>query len=349
MKQIRVFIIDDSVVFRKLLSDVINAIPNVRVSGVAANGQEALEKLPGINPDFITLDLEMPVMDGLETLERLGNSDICGKVVMLSAYTFEGAQATIQALEAGAFDFIPKPSFQDIDQCREYLRTHLSRVFIPPDHKKLTRTGDTQVVRPLLGACHADPHIIAIGVSTGGPNALTKLLSSLPAGFPVPILIVQHMPKLFTRSLAESLNRTTGITVLEGEQGMQVRPGHAYIAPGDMQMKVSHSSESKQTYIELTDDPPENFCKPSVDYLFRSVAQVYREHAIGVILTGMGSDGVLGLRLMKRHGVFVIGQDRNSSTVYGMPREAKNAGVVDIELPIDEIGQELIRRVNSKK
>lgn len=347
MPQIRVFIIDDSVIFRKFLADVINAIPNVRVAGAASNGQEALDKLPDVKPDFITLDLEMPVLNGLQTLIRLDLNRTGYKVIMISAYTAEGAQATLKALEYGAFDFITKPSFSDREHNIKFLTDKLSTLFsgstLSDIHTRIQYTPFVQSPKTRF-----IPEIIAIGVSTGGPNALSTILSSLPHNFPVPILIVQHMPKLFTRSLAESLDRKTSISVIEAQNGTIVKPGTAYIAPGGQQMKIVKCTDNNLVKIELIDDPPEQYCKPSANYLFRSVARIFKERALGVILTGMGSDGILGLKLMKRQGAFIIGQDQTTSIVYGMPREAFKAGVVDIQLPIQDIGPEIINRTKTK-
>jgi two-component system, chemotaxis family, protein-glutamate methylesterase/glutaminase len=346
MAQIRIFIVDDSVVFRKILIDIIHTIPNMRVAGVASNGQEALEKIPEVKPDFITMDLDMPVLDGLQTLSRLRAINPAYRVIMLSMYTYEGAKSTIQALELGAFDFIPKPADADSAENTRFLRGRLAQLFtgdllsqcsLAPDE----HTGMPFGEKPLSIRPCAVPRVVAIGVSTGGPIALANLLPALPEDFAVPLLIAQHMPRLFTKSLAESLNRKSTITVLEAENGTRIESGHAYIAPGGRQMKIENSVGGSATIV-VTDDPPENFCKPSVDYLFRSVAQVYQAHALGVILTGMGCDGVLGLRLMKRQGALIIGQDRKSCTVYGMSREAKEAGLVDMELSLEEIAHALI-------
>jgi two-component system chemotaxis response regulator CheB len=192
------------------------------------------------------------------------------------------------------------------------------------------------------------PEVVAIGSSTGGPSALTELLPLFPADFPLPILIVQHMPRLFTKTLADSLARKSHLQIVEAQDGMIVKPGTVFIAPGGFQMKIVRRDRGQVT-VQITDDPPENHCKPSADYLFRSVAQIYQDKAIGVILTGMGSDGTLGLRLMKRLGAQIIGQNRETCVVWGMPRAAIEAGVVDIELPLNRIAPELIRCAGDKR
>lgn len=345
MKQIKVLIVDDSAAYRKLLEDVIGSIPNVSVVGVAQNGFEAIEMLTKVKPDFITLDLEMPVLNGFQTLLELDVKKTDYKVVMISAYTINGAKTTIKALEYGAYDFIAKPFFDDRELNKKYLINSLKRIFFgDPDksaviqehHPVYDKPNDVSVI----------PKVVAIGASTGGPGALTHLFSSIPENFPVPILIVQHMPELFTQSLSECLNRKSRIPIVEAKHGMAVKPRTAIVAPGGLHMKLAEK-ENGEVVIELSDEPPEQNFKPSINNLFRSVAKVYKKHAVGIILTGMGTDGVLGLKLMKRHGAFVIGQDQATSAVYGMPREAFNAGLVDLQLPINEIGPAILMHIKT--
>lgn len=354
MHQIRVFVVDDSVVFRKLLLEAINRVPGVRTVGVASNGKEAIEAIPRVKPDFITLDLNMPVMDGLETLKQLHQVYPDFKVLMVSAYTSEGAAATLQALEAGALDFITKPEGYNESQNSRILCEQLALLFTKyavsqakRNYKPESKTGTVPVndLKKPEGShlsCSVKPEVVALGISTGGPRALAALLPLLPSDFPFPLLIVQHMPKLFTKTLAESLDRKTHLSVIEAQNGEEVNAGKVYIAPGGKQMKVIRGGNGNKA-IKITDDPPENHCKPSADYLFRSVAQVYGANALGVIMTGMGGDGVLGLRLMKRQGAQVAAQNRETCAVWGMPRMALEAGVVDVVLSPEGIAAELLR------
>jgi two-component system chemotaxis response regulator CheB len=353
MSHIRIFVVDDSVVYRTILLKIINSITGVRTVGVAGNGKEALELIPKVKPDLITLDVNMPVMDGLESLRQLHEVYPQNKVIMISAYTQEGATATLEALRAGALDFITKPDtgneVLNATLLKEQFTTiiskyadllHNAETDIQPEVKKSTVVEilPDLINTPLSG----QPQVIAIGISTGGPKALEELLLQLPANFPLPVLIVQHMPKLFTKSLAEALGRKVHVKVVEAQDEEILRASTVYIAPGGLQMKIRRTS-SGMVQIQITDEPPENHCKPSADYLFRHVAQVYGGNAVGVIMTGMGSDGVLGLKLMKRRGAMIIAQDRQTCTVWGMPRMAVEAGVVDNVLPLQEIAPELIR------
>ncbi|MBN1601555.1 MAG: chemotaxis response regulator protein-glutamate methylesterase [Chitinispirillaceae bacterium] len=355
MSQIRIFVVDDSVVYRTILLKIINSITGVRTVGVADNGKEALELIPKVKPDLITLDLNMPVMDGLESLRQLSQVYPQHKVIMISGYTREGATATLEALRAGALDFITKPDTGDevlngilmkekltniITKCSDLLlnaETEIQSVM-----KNRTDTKSIPGALDVKLSLSVQPHVIAIGISTGGPKALEELLLQLPANFPLPVLIVQHMPRLFTKSLAEALERKAHVKVVEAQDEDILRAATVYIAPGGYQMRIRHAS-SGVVKIQITDAPAENHCKPSADYLFRSVAKVYGGNAVGVIMTGMGSDGVLGLKLMKRRGAMIIAQNRQTCTVWGMPRMAVEAGIVDNVLPLHEIATELIR------
>ena len=365
MPTINVIIVDDSILYRTVLSSVIKRIPDTHVVATAMDGMQAIDKMRTARVDLVTLDVEMPVMDGIETLEKIRNEFPDVSVVMVSSLTKRGAEVTIKALEKGAFDFITKPAEGSREENEAFFEQQM-KIIINGLQTRLTIramrvkdgrpnaspvTGETvlTVARskpvPLRPSLAAYPKIVAIGSSTGGPNALTELIPRFPTGFPVPVVIVQHMPPVFTASLAESLNARSAVTVIEAKDGEELNAGTVYIAPGGMQMKVVAGEKKGKRTIKITDDPPENFCKPSVDYLFRSIAKEYRSEALGVILTGMGSDGTLGLRLMKRHNVRVIGQNAATCVVYGMPGEAKKAGVVDLELPIQEIAGEIIKTV----
>ncbi|MBU0908184.1 MAG: chemotaxis response regulator protein-glutamate methylesterase, partial [Proteobacteria bacterium] len=370
-RKIRVLVVDDTVLYRRVLSDILAKIPDVEVIGTANNGKIALAKIVQLKPDLLTLDFEMPEMDGLATLRELQRLKLDVAVVMVSAHTCEGAAVTIKALEGGAFDFIAKPDSTSLEQNRESLLRQLRPVIQSVSTRKLLRAtlsgakapsspraatpvrpaaAEQQLKPPVSPAAVETPRIsptmltgriaiVAIGVSTGGPNALAEVIPKLPTTFRVPVVIVQHMPPVFTKALADSLNQKSGLNVIEAGDGEQLLPGNVYLAPGAKQMKVVKRGAGE--FLQLTDDPPENHCRPAVDYLFRSVASVYGNRALGVIMTGMGSDGVKGLQLMKQQGAQVIAQDQASCVVFGMPMEAIKAGVTDVIVPLNQISIEI--------
>ena len=367
----RVLVADDSILFRRVMAEVLSALPDVEVVGQAPNGRLALQKVQELKPDLLTLDMEMPEMDGLAVLDALRATQSPPMVIVVSALTKQGGRLTMQALQKGAFDFITKPDAGSAEQSRDSLRADLA----PRIRALSLRLGVRNILRasttgapaaprpvpaapvrpagasPVAGgtaaagdvvqrmsrlAGTAKPELLLIGVSTGGPNALGVLLPMLPGSLGVPVLIVQHMPPLFTQSLAENLAGKCALKVHEAVHEEVVVPNTVYIAPGGRQMRLVPGAGGAKT-IQITDDPPENNCRPAVDYLFRSVANNYPGRSVGVILTGMGSDGTLGLRLLKRQGCFVIAQDEASCVVYGMPKAAVDAGVVDLVLPLDAI------------
>lgn len=340
---LRVLVVDDSVLYRKVLSDVLSSIPGVDVVGTATDGKVALAKIPQLKPDVLTLDFDMPELDGLEVLKAVRATHPDVKTVMVSTHTKEGAAITLKALELGALTFITKPGTQTPLESKTVLFDQLA----PVVKEILARThplaADASLEKTPFQAGSGRIQIVAIGISTGGPKALTHLIPCLPKELRTPVVIVQHMPSEFTAALAESLNQKSALTVVEAQNNMVLTRGTVFIAPGGRQMKVV--TDSGKYLLEVNDDPPENRCQPSADYLFRSISTVYGKHALGVIMTGMGSDGVLGLRLMKRRGAQVIAQDRHSCVVFGMPREAINAGVVDRVVPLDRIAIEILQRV----
>lgn len=340
MKQLRVVAVDDSRVFRTQLAGAIDASRCARVVGHAGDGSEALRRVEELSPDVVTLDVEMPVMDGIQTLVEMRKLHPSVKVIMVSALTRQGAELTIRALELGALDFITKPNGatrqENVEQLQSRVQTALCSLTVQVEPTMVRADPAPQVVRRALR-----PEIVAIGSSTGGPAALQRILPALPASLPVPVIIVQHMPQLFTSALAGSLASKSKLRVVEASEGAVLVPGCAYIAPGGRHARVVPGVAGGRR-IELTDDPPENFCKPAVDYTFRSVAEVYGGAALGVILTGMGKDGTAGLREMKLRGARVVAQDEASSVVYGMPREAKMAGVVDLEVSLERIAEAIV-------
>lgn len=344
----RVLVVDDSTLFRKVVRDALVSEPGVEVVGTAANGQIALQKIADLKPDVVTLDVEMPEADGLDVLRELRKLASPPTVLMISSLTRDGAEMTTKALRLGAMDFILKPEFESLEENRAQLqsdllphirliaqRTGARRAAPRPTPGPTSAAPPIAIRRPLPTGPIRPPQIIALGISTGGPAALSTFMPRIPASLPVPMVIVQHMPPIFTRSLADDLNLSCQIRVREGEAGNRLCPGVAYIAPGGKQMRLSPTPNGP--VIELTDDPPEKSCRPSADYLFRSVAQLYGSRALGVIMTGMGDDGMLGCRALKAEGARVIAQDQATSVVYGMPRAVVEAGLADVVSSLDEI------------
>jgi len=364
-KSLKVLVVDDTIIYRKIVSDILAEIPDIEVVRTASNGKIALSKIATLEPDLITLDIEMPEVNGIEVLAHIRKEKWDVGAIVLSALTHEGGDMTITALELGAFDFIPKPDSGTMAENRAAIKNILINMLkafqrrqdiknilkgepVPKtkhDKPRLIKkkpayvnAGDESILK-LSNRQQAKSEIVTIGVSTGGPSALAKLLPMIPKNIGVPILIVQHMPPIFTQSLARSLDAKCSIDVREAKDGEVLSAGTIFIAPGGKQMKVAAASDGHSRIIRITDDPPENSCKPSVDYLFRSVALYYLGRATGIIMTGMGSDGTLGSKLMKENGSVIIAQDEASSTVFGMPREVINAGYADIVVPIDQIAE----------
>jgi two-component system chemotaxis response regulator CheB len=364
--KLKVLIVDDTIVYRKIVSDVLAEIPFVEVVGSAHNGKAALAKIATLKPDLLTLDIEMPEMNGIKVLEELQKRKSNVGAVMLSTLTLGGGELTMKALELGAFDFITKPSAGTITENRQaikdalapilkaFLRSH--RIHSILYGKAPAKTFKKSVPTPSRPIDPSHPvrkpsiiksrsEIIAIGISTGGPKALAEMLPKIPNNVGVPILIVQHMPPVFTQSLANSLNSKCQIQIKEAVHGESIEPNIAYIAPGGKQMKIEAGSNGKNRVIKITDDPPENSCKPSVDYLFRSVADHYVGRATGVIMTGMGSDGTKGLQKMRESGATIIAQNEATCVVYGMPKMPIESGLVDIVVPLNHIASEIIKTI----
>ena len=341
--------------YRKVVRDVLKQLPNVEVVGVAADGKIALEKLAQLRPDLVTLDLEMPGLDGLGVLRELRRQSHPPGAIMLSAFTSGGAQATTAALRLGAFDFVLKPTCSSVNESLDQLRSELLpkvRAFAwsreakqaGPSSRARLESPTSSAPAPRSTSLPArKPRVVALGVSTGGPVALHHLLPKLPGHFRVPVLIVQHMPPMFTRSLADDLDKLCQLSVSEASDGDHVSPGRILIAPGGKQMRVEQNGTS--VVIRVTDDPPENNCRPSVDYLFRSVAQTYGQRALGVIMTGMGDDGTEGCRLLNRSGAAILAQDETSCVVYGMPKKPIEEGLA-VAIPLDKLAGQLMDRVS---
>ncbi|KPP98582.1 MAG: chemotaxis signal relay system protein-glutamate methylesterase CheB [Bacteroidetes bacterium HLUCCA01] len=415
---ISVLIADDSMIFRRLMREALMRIDGCEIVGEASNGRLALEKITGLQPDLVTLDLEMPVLGGMDVLTQLKMEPRMPAVVVISAHTLRGSEITIKALECGAFDFITKPQTGSPEAARDQLMHALKPILkslairrdvrsilqnpvsrgpvAPPGEESpeggvqtqrrvaSSGEGSSGIGYPAIrnsgaGSAPADrqqhpatdrhrtpagpvsgreqvlpagaertpssdsvmirarpaqkPGLLVIGISTGGPNALSELIPALPGDLGIPVLIVQHMPPLFTRSLADSLNKKSALTVIEAEAGMTVQPNWVYVAPGGRHMRAV-AMINGGIGLQITDDAPENNCRPSVDYLFRSVAQHLPGKALAVIMTGMGNDGTLGVRLLKRTGSMCLIQDEATCVVYGMPRAVAEAGLADGAVPL---------------
>ncbi|HWP98604.1 MAG TPA: chemotaxis response regulator protein-glutamate methylesterase [Syntrophomonadaceae bacterium] len=353
MPKIKVLVVDDSAFMRKVITDIINSSPDMEVVGRARDGLNALAQIHSLNPDVITLDIEMPVMDGLEALDRIMKEHPL-PVVMLSSLTKDGTEQTVKALQLGAVDFIPKPSGQislDITQISEEI---IRKIQIAAGTRKklqnLYRGTDitpgrnsTPIDKWPLDPAAVLKKIVLIGTSTGGPKALHQVIPSLPRTLGAGILIVQHMPPGFTKSLAERLDGMSQVKVKEAEQGEIIVPGCAYIAPGDYHLTVAPQINhgEKQLLIALNQLPPRGGHRPSVNVMLESVAQHFWGQMVCVIMTGMGNDGAGGLTLIKERGGRTIAEDQSTSIVYGMPKAAVETGRVDRVVVLNKIGAEI--------
>ena len=347
MTAIRILVVDDSVVIRRLLSDTLSGDRALEVVGTASDGRIALAKISLLKPDLVTLDIEMPVMDGLEALRTIRKLYPKLPVIMFSTLTERGAAATLDALSLGASDYATKPS----NTGSPAVALERIRIELIPKIKALCSISPLKLLplprtRPALrvrARSNARIEIVAIGTSTGGPNALAEVLPRIPNDFPVPIVVVQHMPPIFTRLLAERLASRSAIPVEEGRAGAVLEPGHAWIAPGNFHMKVIRAGLGWS--LNLNQGAQENSCRPAVDVLFRSVAVAYGANVLGVVMTGMGSDGVLGAQDIRDAGGDVIIQDEASSVVWGMPGLVHASGLDDAAYPLDHLAAEITRRV----
>lgn len=387
---IKVLIVDDSVVFRKILAEALSKNPKIRVAGTAENGREALAVIRKVKPHIVIMDVEMPVMGGLEALDEIKRQRLNVGVIMFSSLTVKGAETTLEALSRGAFDFVPKPTgsgaFSESvkrikDELIPLIEAHASSVKpiaprspvsratktpglvrpsttvksgvtetkrlstspsqknltlkknLPEGHGDVTKSFDKSPVRRRKVAQRVEA--VAIGVSTGGPNALNDVIPLLPANFRPPVFLVQHMPPVFTTQLAARLNSKSKINVVEAKDGDSVRGGTVYLAPGDFHLEVVSKKGGK--IVKLTQGPKENSCRPAADVLFRSVAASYGSKCAGVIMTGMGKDGFEGIKLMKKQGAPIVAQDKDTCVVYGMPKFVIESGMADYVCPLDRL------------
>jgi two-component system, chemotaxis family, protein-glutamate methylesterase/glutaminase len=357
MPRIRVLIVDDAVVMRKLITDTLARDADIEIVGTAANGRIGLQRIIQVNPDIITLDVEMPEMNGLEMLRELRKTHPKLPVIMFSTLTMKGASATLDAITLGATDYVTKPA--NVGSVSESIAM-LERELIPRIKAYTGRARPARAVAAAPGIAFrsvppragvtarakAGPiEILTIGSSTGGPNALADVFAGITADFPAPIVLVQHMPPIFTALLAERLGKRCPLRFFEATHGQSVERGCVYIAPGGRHMEIRR--EQGRASLVLHDGPPENSCRPAVDVLFRSVAQTYGPNALAVVLTGMGQDGANGCAHVKERGGRVLVQDEPTSVVWGMPGSVAGAGLADQILPLQNIASEINRIVRS--
>lgn len=338
MPEVRVLVVDDSAFMRRALSAMLESESDIAIAGIARSGEEAVEKVRLLHPDVVTMDVEMPGMGGLAAVEAiLAAVDV--PIVMVSALTTQGAETTFRALELGAVDFIAKPdgAYANISDVRRDLLSKV-RAFARPRARapRIERVAGAAAARD---AAAGGARCIAIGTSTGGPVALSRVLPMLPAAFAAPLLVVQHMPRGFTRPLAARLHALCAIEVAEGEEGMEMRAGRAIVVPSGRQAGLARVGG--RVTLQLRDDDGSSLHVPSADAAFAAVSATYGASAAAVVMTGMGQDGVVGLRALKERGGYAIGQDEASCVVYGMPRAAHAAGLLDGVLPLDDISSAL--------
>jgi two-component system chemotaxis response regulator CheB len=349
--RINVLVVDDSAFMRRAITKMLEGEPEIAVCATARNGEEAILKSQQLQPDVVTMDVEMPGMGGLEAVREIASrTDI--PIIMISALTQQGAETTFRALEAGAVDFIPKPDAAYVN-IKDVARDLVAKVRVFARRGAARRVAARpKVALPPLA--EAPPRAsrelfecVAIGTSTGGPVALSRIVPALPPDFATPIVIVQHMPPGFTRPLAERLNASSRLTVVEAEDGMVLRCGTVLVAPAGRQLTLRRVHGSDEVEVALASDDGRSLHVPSVDVMTASVAQTYGAATLAAILTGMGQDGVIGLRSVKDRGGYVIGQDAATSVVYGMPRAAAQAGLVDRVVPLDQIAPALCELTNT--
>jgi two-component system chemotaxis response regulator CheB len=348
--QIGVLIVDDSAFMRTALSRMIGSDPDLTVLGTARSGEEALEKVGALNPDVITLDVEMPGLNGLETLRRI-MAQSPRPVIMVSSVTMRDAEITFNALGAGAFDYVPKQlasTSLDIMHIQADLIAKVKAAAHSRRPRSIARKPPQVAAAPEREAFVTTPAIVALGTSTGGPKALQEILPLLTPDLAVPILIVQHMPAGFTTPFAMRLNTLCQVPVHEATHQKIIQSGTVYIAPAGLQMTVERHADSRPT-ICLSPHPENHLHIPSVDILMQSVAAAYRSLAMGVILTGMGSDGALGMKAIHRAGGITIGQDEATSVVYGMPRACAEMGILDRVVPLSQIPHQIMLATRSRK
>lgn len=373
-QSLRVLVVDDTIVYRRILSSIIEALPGTVLAATAPNGKIALAKMETAEVDLVLLDVEMPVLDGLKTLEVIRERFPDVGVIMISGANSSAAGITIRALERGAIDFVPKPEGTDPEESQRQLAQHINRLVQLFQTRRALRTGrksaadrppsatraaertapmaPVPVPRPVperyAGKRPARIDLVVIGVSTGGPNALKEVVPHLKADLNVPVLIVQHMPPLFTASLAESLGRKSVLPVREAQEGDAILPNTVLIAPGGKHMVIRQDPARGDGHVvALNDNPPEQNCRPSVNVLFRSASTYFGGKILAVVMTGMGEDGCEGVRAMKRQGCICLTQEESTCVVYGMPRAVDEAGLSDARVPIDQMAERIHQLVRN--
>lgn len=358
MKPVRVFLVDDTAVVRRILVQILEEDPEIIVVGTAPDGAEGLRRLPRVEADVVVLDVEMPGMGGLEMLAELRRHDRDLPVIVFSSLTERGAMVTIEALSLGASDYVTKPAMTGSPAAaRDYVRASLlpkirmlglrararGQAAAAPVLRVVTPPVAVPVATPSAPAKRSRIDAVVIGVSTGGPNALSDILPQFPADLPVPVFVVQHMPAIFTRALAQRLDKHCALAVLECDAPMPVCSGQLLLAAGGYHLRLAHNGAAVWARPDLAD--PVNFCRPSVDVLFHSAAEVYGANVLGVVMTGMGHDGLDGARAIHARGGQVIVQDEASSVVWGMPGAVHEAGLADCALPLSGMATEIVRRI----
>jgi len=350
LEPVRILVVDDAVVARRVISDILAAEDDFEVVGTAPNGNLALKKIARLHPDVVTLDIDMPELDGMQTLSAIRSSYPGIRVIMVSNHTRRGAAITVEALFCGASDYVTKAArTSSAEEARLYLQEQLVpkvRALAPPAGTAVT-AALPKAARPISRRKTPAVEVVVIGSSTGGPNALTAILESLPDDFPVPVLIVQHLPENFTTFLAKRLDTVSALPVHEATNRTPVEPGKVWIAPGNLHLETR--STSRGIELATTDGPLVNSCKPAADILFQSAAKCYGPSVLAVVLTGMGQDGLEGCRDISAAGGQVVVQDRATSVVWGMPGQVAEAGLAESVLPVSDIGAEIVRRVKASR
>lgn len=359
--QTRVVIADDTATFRMILKNIVNSFENCTCIATAPNGKIAVERVKEHQPDLVILDVEMPELDGPNALKQIRQFDADVPVIMVSGFNMENARKVISALENGALDFITKPAAKDQAESMRVLKTKLKPLMDMVEIRRMM-TGVLGGKSPLPKKMETvekipRPRIVTSGIelvmiacSTGGPNALKRVLPNLPKNLECPVLIVQHMPPMFTKSLAESLDKLSSLKVIEASERDIPEPGVVYLAPGGkhMMLRKTFGGGGKNLHLHMVDSPPVNSCKPSADVLFKSAARVVEGNVLAVVLTGMGRDGTDGVEALKKKNAFCMIQDEQSSVVWGMPQEIYNQGLADDVIPLEQIAPRITQIVNER-
>ncbi|MEM6365372.1 MAG: chemotaxis response regulator protein-glutamate methylesterase [Planctomycetota bacterium] len=358
-RTLKVLIVDDSALYRQTIATALRDIPSIDVVGTAENGQQAIEKIRAIQPDILTLDVEMPVMNGIETLRVINQQGLPARAIMVSTLTQAGAKVTLDALMEGAFDFIEKPTgglvesrnclrsalCEKLSAFRQYLDTRdvatddkLARMPVSLPQRELDQSCNQTSITGRI--CEA----VLIGLSTGGPKALNHVVPRLDAEFPVPVIVVQHMPAAYTKLMADRLNGVSELNVVEAQAGLRIERGNVYLARGGQHLDLV--VRNGNVHCGLTMDPPINACRPAVDYTFGRAIDAWGGNLLGVIMTGMGKDGLEACQRLHEQGGTVFAQDAATSAVYGMPKAVADAGIVDRSIPLGRIAPAITRHVH---